>query len=38
MHMLDELASMTKLACVHSPVTSHRYCEMGDAILMESID
>ena len=37
MHMRDELASMTKLACVHSPVTSHRYCQMGDAIIMEKL-
>ena len=38
MHMSDELASMTKLACVHSPVTSHRFCQMGDAIIMEAIN
>ena len=32
----DKLASMTKLACVHSPVTSQGYCQMGDAIIMEA--
>ena len=36
--MRDELASMTKLACVHSPETSHRYCQMGGAIRTEAIN